>query len=73
MNRLIDQDAESARLKKEIGKIEQEISVCEKKLSLPAFRDKAPADVVVKEQEKLDQAKQLLAKRQDHLKMIQSL
>lgn len=73
MSGLIDQDAESIRLKKEISKIEQEISVCEKKLSLPAFRDKAPADVVAKEQDKLEQAKILLEKRRQHLTMIQSL
>jgi valyl-tRNA synthetase len=73
MSGLIDQEAESSRLQKEISKIEQEISVCEKKLSLPAFRDKAPADVVAKEQEKLAQAQILLEKRQQHLAMIQSL
>ncbi len=73
MSGLIDSKAEIARLLKEMNKIEQEILVCEKKLSLPAFRDKAPPDVVVKEQEKREQAKQLLEKRQQHLDMIKSL
>ena len=70
---LIDQEAESLRLKKEISKIEQEIATCEKKLSLPAFRDKAPPEVIEKEQEKLKQAQLLLEKRQQHLETIQSL
>jgi valyl-tRNA synthetase len=70
---LIDQEAESLRLKKEISKIELEISACEKKLSLPAFRDKAPQEVIEKEQEKLKQAQLLLEKRQQHLETIQSL
>ena len=73
MSGLIDSKAEISRLLKEMNKIEQEILVCEKKLILPAFRDKAPPDVVVKEQEKREQAKQLLEKRQQHLDMIKSL
>ena len=56
-----------------VEKIEQEIIGCEKKLNLPAFKDKAPPEVVVKEQEKLAQAKSLLKKRQSHLEMILSL
>ncbi len=73
MSGLIEKDAELARLDKEITKINKEIEACEKKLALPAFRDKAPADVVAKEQEKLEQSKQLLQKRLDHQQMIQSL
>lgn len=73
MSGLIDQEAETNRLHKEIQKIQQEIKVCEHKLNLSAFRDKAPADVIKKEQEKLAQTQQLLEKRQNHLKMIQAL
>jgi len=73
MSGLIDRDAELARLQKEISKIEKEIETCEKKLSLPAFTDKAPPEVVQKEQEKLDQSKQLLHKRLEHKEMIESL
>ena len=73
MSGLIEKDAELSRLDKEITKINKEIETGEKKLALPAFRDKAPADVVAKEQEKLDQAKQLLQKRIEHQQMIQSL
>jgi valyl-tRNA synthetase len=73
MSGLIDRDAELARLQKEITKIEKEIETCEKKLALPAFTDKAPPEVVQKEQDKLEQSKQLLNKRLEHQKMIQSL
>jgi valyl-tRNA synthetase len=70
---LIDIVSETSRLNKEIQKIEQEIMVSEKKLSLPAFKDKAPKDVVLKEEEKLVQAQALLKKRQAHLELIQNL
>jgi valyl-tRNA synthetase len=73
MSGLIDKDAELARLDKEMKKIQAEIEVAEKKLSLPAFIDKAPPDVVVKEQEKLKEAKELLHKRLEHRQMIESL
>jgi len=70
---LIDAVAECSRLQKEIQKIELDIQAAEKKLSLPAFKDKAPPEVVVKEQEKLNQAQLLLNKRRAHLRMIENL
>lgn len=73
MSGLIDKEAELSRLAKEMKKIEAEIEVAEKKLSLPAFIDKAPPDVVVKEQEKLKEARALLQKRVEHRQMIESL
>lgn len=73
MSGLIEKDAELARLQKEIIKIQKEIEVCEKKLALPTFRDKAPKEVVVKEEEKLVQSQQLLQKRLAHQEMILSL
>lgn len=50
---LIDKDAELARLSKEILRIEKELPRIEGKLNNPAFVDKAPADVIVKERDKL--------------------
>ena len=73
MSGLIDKDAEMARLQKEISKIQQEIDVCEKKLGLPTFRDKAPPAVVAKEEEKLAQSKALLEKRIEHFETIKAL
>ena len=50
---LVDVEAEEQRLLKEIGKIEKDIELFTKKLSNSSFVDRAPADVVAKEKEKL--------------------
>lgn len=50
---LVNVEEEEKRLLKEIGKIEKEIEMFSKKLSNPSFVDRAPADVVAKEREKL--------------------
>lgn len=49
----IDKTAEQARLNKELGKIEAEITKAKAKLQNPAFVDKAPAAVVAQEQARL--------------------
>ncbi len=50
---LVDVAAEEERLQKEIGKIEKDIELFSKKLENPAFVDRAPADIVAREREKL--------------------
>jgi len=50
---LVNVEEEERRLTKEIGKIEKEIDMFSKKLQNPNFVDRAPADVVAKEREKL--------------------
>lgn len=50
---LIDKDAEIARLEKEIQKIVKDLPRIEGKLNNQKFIDKAPADVITKEKEKL--------------------
>ena len=50
---LVDVAAEEERLLKEIGKIEKEIEMFSKKLESPAFVDRAPAEIVAKERQKL--------------------
>ncbi len=50
---IIDKQAELARLDKEIDKLKKEVERVQGKLANPAFTDKAPAEVVQKEQEKL--------------------
>jgi valyl-tRNA synthetase len=50
---LVDVAAEEQRLLKEIGKIDKEIEQFTKKLENPSFVDRAPAEVVAKEREKL--------------------
>jgi len=51
---LIDKDAELARLDKEIGKLRADIERIDKKLANPSFVDKAPAAVVQKERDRLN-------------------
>ncbi len=50
---VIDLGAEKARLAKELGKLDDEIGRIEKKLSNPAFVEKAKEEVVEGEREKL--------------------
>lgn len=50
---LIDKEAELARLAKEVAKLEGEIKRFEGKLNNPNFVDRAPADVVASEKQKL--------------------
>ncbi|MBK5274898.1 MAG: valine--tRNA ligase, partial [Desulfuromonadales bacterium] len=50
---LVDVEAEEQRLLKEIGKIEKEIEIFSKKLESPAFVDRAPAEIVARERQKL--------------------
>ncbi|ACR11740.1 valine--tRNA ligase [Teredinibacter turnerae T7901] len=59
---LIDKDAELARLHKESDKLVKEKSRLAGKLENPKFVDKAPADVVAKEREKLNEVEAALAK-----------
>ncbi len=70
---LIDKDAELARLAKEIDKLGKEIQRLDGKLSNANFVDKAPADVVAKEREKLDGQRQALAKLKQQAEKIRSL
>ncbi|HNG59948.1 MAG TPA: valine--tRNA ligase, partial [Cellvibrionaceae bacterium] len=58
---IIDKQAELARLDKEIDKLKKEVERVQAKLSNPAFTDKAPADVVQKEQDKLTGYAQAIA------------
>ena len=50
---LVDVAAEEERLLKEIGKVGKEIEMFSKKLESPAFVDRAPAEIVAKERQKL--------------------
>lgn len=70
---LIDQEAELARLEKERDKTEKEISRLNGKLSNASFVAKAPAEVVAKEQEKLQALEQALLKLQEQEQRIRQL
>ncbi len=69
---LIDLDAETNRLGKEIAKKEAELLRLEGKLQNPSFVEKAPAQVVAKEREKQQEAAAALATLRDQLRSIGS-
>jgi valyl-tRNA synthetase len=73
MRDLIDKKAELQRLEKELQKLEQEIERAEKKLNNPAFTDKAPQEVIAKEEERLAQAKLAKEKQMLHKDKIMAL
>ncbi len=70
---LIDKAAELGRLAKEIAKLDKDISLAESKLNNPKFADKAPADIIAKEKEKLVHANQSKEKLLQHQIRIESL
>jgi valyl-tRNA synthetase len=53
---LIDKESEIKRLNKEIEKLMKEIELCQQKLNNPNYVNKAPKDVVEKEQARLQAA-----------------
>ena len=69
----INKEEESARLNKEIAKLQKEVSAIQAKLDNPQFVDRAPADVVAKENEKLDEGRKLLGKLQLQLEAMRKV
>jgi valyl-tRNA synthetase len=70
---LIDKDAESSRLAREIEKKTAALAQCEKKLANPNFVDKAPAAVVDKEHTKADELRGAITSLQEQLQRIKAL
>ena len=70
---LLDKKEESARLSREIAKLKKDVERAESKLQNPHFVDKAPKDVIQKEQDKLDEAKSVLMKLEVQLEKIAAL
>ncbi|MBK8251589.1 MAG: valine--tRNA ligase [Polyangiaceae bacterium] len=62
---LVDPAHEAARVEREIKKTEKDIAAIEKKLSLPAFADKAPPEVVKEAKDQLDALKRKRAGLED--------
>ena len=70
MEGLIDKDAERLRLLREIEKIQKNITQFESKLNNPHYVQKAPADVVAQERDRLkvaESTKQKLQMQLDNL------
>jgi valyl-tRNA synthetase len=70
---LVNKAEETARLNREIAKLIKDEERVEAKLHNPSFVDKAPADVVLKEREKLHELKSVLVKLEQQLEKIATL
>lgn len=70
---LIDVAAETARLEKEMSKVQKNLDVVTKKLGNPTFVDKAPAEVVAKEKALQQELTASLAKLNDQLAELKSI
>jgi len=70
---LIDKDAELERLDKEIGKLQKALAQTEAKLANPKFVERAPAAVVAKEREKLDELRRRLDTLKEEHERIRAL
>ncbi|XOV90287.1 MAG: valine--tRNA ligase [Pseudomonadota bacterium] len=73
MSGLIDKNAEIARLDKEIDRKQKERSRAEAKIGNPSFVEKAPADVVQKEKDKLTELNHALSQLEDQKRRVASL
>jgi valyl-tRNA synthetase len=67
---LIDVEAERVRITREIEKMTQELKRSEGKLGNASFVDRAPAEVVVQEKERLEEWKGKLAQLKEMLKAL---
>jgi valyl-tRNA synthetase len=70
---LIDKDAELARLERETNKLEKDLARIQGKLNNNAFVDKAPAEVVEKEREKMQMQQQALDKLKEQAQRINEI
>ncbi|HIO92178.1 MAG TPA: valine--tRNA ligase [Leucothrix mucor] len=70
---IIDKDAETARLSKEIEKIQKGLQSLEGRLSNPNFADKAPANVVDQVRKQAEEQKTALAQLEEQLIKIQAM
>ncbi|MDP2177606.1 valine--tRNA ligase [Methylicorpusculum sp.] len=70
---LIDKQAELIRLDKEIQRISKELPRIEGKLNNPSFVDKAPAEVIVKEKNKLADLQSTLRSLEEQVLKIKAL
>ena len=70
---LIDKDAETARLTREIEKINKQLQGVMGRLNNPAFTDKAPANVIAQAQKQADEQQSALDQLQQQLAKIESM
>ncbi len=70
---LIDKEAELARLSKELEKLGKELSAAESKLQNPSFVDKAPAVVVDKVRQKMEELRSAITRLKEQQNKITAL
>jgi valyl-tRNA synthetase len=70
---LVDKDLELDRLSKQIAKLQKERSKAQGKLANEKYRAQAPADIVAKEEEKLDALSATLDRLSEHYQVIENL
>ena len=70
---LIDKDTEIARLGKEIDRRRSEVERTEAKLANPSFVERAPADIVEKERQRLAELRSAHAQLEEQLAQIRAL
>ena len=70
---LIDTEAELARLTKETEKLEKDLKRLQGKLGNSSFIDKAPAEVVEKERDKMQAQEQALQKLKEQEQRIRNI
>ncbi len=70
---LIDKQAELARLTKEMDKLHKDVERGEIKLANPSYVERAPADVVEKERQRVSDMRSALEKLEEQRKKIEAL
>ena len=67
---VVDLEAELRRLRKELRKVEEQLSFLEGKLRNREFKAKAPAEVVEREKGRLVEQREIRAKLQESLRRL---
>jgi len=70
---IIDIDAETARLKKEIEKLNTELTRSEGKLNNPSFVEKAPEAIIVKEKDRVEELQSAIGNLKGQLAGLKTL
>ena len=70
---LIDKNAETARLNKEIERLHRDLARAETKLANPSFLERAPKEVVEKEQDRVHEFKTAIDKLNEQLETLSRL
>ena len=70
---LIDKQAETTRLGREIEKLGKDLDRCEAKLENPKFSERAPSDVVAKERGRVAEIRNSIAQLNEQLRSLEHL